>query len=822
MPIHPSRTPLRSPSLRSWIHAAPHAAAHHVIRPLGLTLGLPLIIGGACIAATTLPIPVMAQTQSAAHEFNIPAGPMATTLNRVGESAGLLLSFDPALIKGKTAPAIKGRLTAQQALEQALAGSGLSASTDGASIVIKTTPPSSGNSKDALLPAVTVKADAEHQTANGPVIGYVARRSRGATKSDLPLAETPRAVSVITEDQMRDRKVLSVEDAVAYTAGVQVGTAGDDPRFDQIKVRGFDITTDADYRDGLRQPNTGWLSYFHTEPYALERLEVVKGPDSVAYGQISPGGLVNRVSKRPSRDTVREVEVQLGTNDHRQAQFDLGGELAPQSDWMYRLVGLTRKANTGTVGVNDDTTYIAPTLTWAPSARTQVTLLSHWNRYETSGSPRPFQMPNGTLTEFWDGDIDFDGLKQTQWALGYEARHQFTDDWTVRQNLRYARVHTENQYLQGTLAGDGTTIQRDSYGVYEKMRTLALDTALEGHLSTGMLRHAFTLGLDYARLTADVSYLYGSAPSINMTSPDYHQTINRPDTLLVAQGVKGTQTGIYLNDQITVNNWRLSAGVRRDTARQTQTDLSTGVPTAQTDHATTGSLGALYRIDNTWSPYASMATSFTPQFGSNLGGNAYKPTQGKQVELGLKYQPDGGRISHTISVFNLVQQNVKTRDPSNEVNYVQTGEVRSRGLELESNLSLAAGLNLTASYTYSDVRITRNNDGNEGKRPVTTPTHMAAAWVHKRLGKGPLQGVDLGLGARWTGETFADAANTTRNAAYTIVDARIGYDLRAVLPGANLGLNATNLTNKRYLSCQDGYCYRGRGRTVVASLNYQW
>ena len=299
MPSHPTRMPVRRPSIRSWIYSARHSSAHPVIHPLGLTLGLPLIIGGACLTASILPMPAMAQAHSAALELDIPAGPMATTLNRVGESAGLLLSFDPALIKGKTAPAIKGRLTAQEAMEQVLKGSGLSASTDGASIVIKTAPPASGNAKDALLPAVTVRADAEHETAIGRVFGYVAKRSLSATKSDLPLAETPRAVSVITEDQMRDRKVLTVEDAVAYTAGVQVGTAGDDPRFDQIKVRGFDITTDADYRDGLRQPNTGWLSYFHTEPYALERLEVVKGPDSVAYGQISPGGLVNRVSKRP-------------------------------------------------------------------------------------------------------------------------------------------------------------------------------------------------------------------------------------------------------------------------------------------------------------------------------------------------------------------------------------------------------------------------------------------------------------------------------------------------------------------------------------------
>lgn len=755
--------------------------------------------------------------------FDVPAQALDRALALFARQAGLQLALPPALANGRTNPAVTGALEPADALPLLLRGSGLRGRIEGGALFVEPAPHAQTGPAETQLPAVRVSASRDAETATGPVLGYVARRSLGATKSDLPLAETPRAVSVITEDQMRDRKVLTVEDAVAYTAGVQVATAGDDPRFDQIKVRGFDITTDADYRDGLRQPNTGWLSYFHTEPYALERLEVVKGPDSVTYGQISPGGLVNRVSKRPSRDAVREVEVQLGTNDHRQAQFDLGGELAQQSDWTYRLVGLTRKANTGTVGVNDDSTYIAPALTWAPSARTQVTFLSHWNRYETSGSPRPFQMPDGRLTEFWNGDVDFDGLKQTQWALGYEARHQFADDWTVRQNLRYARARTDNQYLEGTLDADGTTILRDSYGVYEKMRTLAVDTALEGRFATGALRHALTLGLDHSRLTADVSYLYGSAPSISMVSPDYRQAISRPDTLLVAQGVKGTQTGLYVSDQISLDHWRLSAGVRRDTVRQTQTDLSTGDAVRQTDHATTASLGALYRIDDTWSPYLSVANSFIPQFGSNLAGEALQPTRGRQMELGLKYQPDGGRVSHTASVFNLVQQNVKTRDPADQANTLQTGEIRSRGVELESKLSLAAGLNLAASYTYSDVIVTRSNDGNEGKRPVTTPRHLAALWAHQRVGSGWLQGVDVGLGARWVGQSFADAANTAGNDGYTLLDARLGYDLRSLLPGSTVGVNVSNLTDKRYLMCQDGgYCYRGRGRTVVASFNYRW
>ena len=182
-------------------------------------------------------------------------------------------------------------------------------------------------------------------------------------------------MTVVTADQIKDRKVQTVEDAVAYAAGVQIGGSGYDPRFDQITIRGYEVTTNADYRDGLRQTNTGWLSYFRTEPYGLERIEVVKGPDSVLFGQISPGGLVNRVSKRPTAETIREVEVQAGTDDHYQGLFDFAGKLGDTDEWTYRVVGLARNSESDIRGVIDDNVYFAPSLTWRPNDNTSVNVM---------------------------------------------------------------------------------------------------------------------------------------------------------------------------------------------------------------------------------------------------------------------------------------------------------------------------------------------------------------------------------------------------------------------------------------------------------------
>jgi iron complex outermembrane receptor protein len=772
----------------------------------------------ACLGLALHMQAALAQTAS----FDIPAQPLAPALGQLARQAGLQLVFSPALAQGKQAPQIVGSQDVRQALEALLRGSGLQGRVEGGILTVQALPATSPQT----LPEVRVTAQLEPENALGPVRGYVALRSLSASKTDTPLLETARAISVVTDAQMRDRKIQTVEDAVAYTAGVQIAPSGLDPRFDQIFVRGFDTTTDADYRDGLRQPNSSWLSYFRTEPYGLERLEVVKGPNSVLFGQISPGGMVNRVSKRPTKDTLREVELQLGTHAHKQAQFDLAGSLGdsgPAADWQYRLVGLVRKADTGVVGVNSDNQYLAPSLTWAPSAQTSVTLLAHWQDYATAGSPRPFQLASGELTHFWAGDIAFDGLQQTQSALGYEARHQLNDTLLLRQNLRYGRVKTSNQYLSADpLDADGDTIPRSATGLYERMRALTVDTALEARFATGGLRHQVVAGLDHMAVDSQVAYWYGAAPSISLSNPNYYQSIAQPDTALAQQDIAARQTGLYLQDQLAWDDWRLSLGLRRDRATQTQKDLLASSQTAQTDRATTGSVGLLYRLSSEIAPYASVATSFLPKFGTNVDGDAYLPTKGKQLELGLKYQPTDGHGLYTASVFNLVQQNLLTRDLANPVNQIQTGEVRSRGLELEANLRLDKHLDLVASYTYQDMEVTRNNDGNVGKRPVSIPRHLAAVWGKYVFPAGLLQGWDVGLGARWTGSSAADAANTLRNQGYAIVDARIGFDLRQILPGATLALNASNLANQQYLACQDGYCYRGRGRTVIGSLNYRW
>ncbi|WP_281685300.1 TonB-dependent siderophore receptor [Thalassobaculum salexigens] len=756
--------------------------------------------------------------QAEAKRFDIAAKSLEQALIDFGQQADFQVSFDPALTEGLTSNSLQGRFTPDAALRRLLSGLPITATFSGTNTV--TLSRVTSDSSAMMLGPVVVEG--EGQTATGPVDGYVATRSGSVSKTDTPIIETPRSVSVVTADAISDRKTMTVEDSLRYVPGVQVNGYGNDPRFDQIKVRGFAVTSTADFRDGLRQPNTGWLSYFHTEPYALERIDVVKGPNSVLFGQSAPGGMVNRVTKRPTADTRGEVEVQLGTDEHRQGQVDLSGPVTEDETLLYRFVGVLRESESGLMGVNNDVQFIAPSVTWKPTEKLTLTFLGEAQHFETAGSSRPYQFASGELSDFWAGDEDFDGLKQTQYIGGYEGRYEFNEIFALRQNFRYGTVETENQYLSSSMTGDGHTLSRTTYGVYEEMDNLSVDTAAEARFTTGAVRHTAMIGIDYSKIDADVQYAYGTGPSIDMLNPDYHQDVSRPGTILVDQNIDAHQLGFYANEQMEWGGWRFNGGLRHDRAEKETTNNLTGGVTEGENSATTGSAGLLYLFDSGFAPYASYATSFTPDFGTDINGDSFEPTEGEQYEIGLKYQPPGRDSIYTVSLYNLVETNVKTQDPNNIANSIQTGEQRSRGLELEAAMKLSDNIDLVAGYSYIDAEITKSNDGDEGNVPVGVAEHMASVWGNYSFIAGTLDGLELGAGARYLGETYDDSANTNTNDAVTMFDARISYDLDMLAPGASIGLTGTNLTDEEHITCEAGYCYRGRGRTVIGSLTYRW
>ncbi|WP_313519518.1 TonB-dependent siderophore receptor, partial [Pseudomonas sp.] len=748
---------------------------------------------------------------AAATAPSIPAGPLEQALSTFAERAGITLSYSPDVVRGLNSPGLAGGGSLEEGLATLLGGSGLVAHRTSSGYVVL---PAKAGASVQLAP-VSIEATAQ-QSAFAPAPGYFASNASSATKSDKPILETAQSISVVTAEQMADRKVNKVEDAVAYSAGVRVGGSGLDPRFDMISVRGFPTTESADFLDGLRQPGSGWLSLYSTEAFNLERVEVLKGPASVLYGQISPGGMVNRVSKRPSLLAKNQVEVQVGNYNHQQGQFDVGGKLDEDGDLLFRTVGVYRDAENYIEQLNNDTRLLAPSLSWQIDPDTSLTLLAQYQERETAGSPMLYQVGDH-LTNFWQGDEYFDKLEQRQWTFGYEFEHAFNDTFSVQQNLRYGQIDTTNQYLQPT-GVVGRTMERYAVGIYEDLESLSTDTRLVSRFATGDLQHTLLTGVDYAWIDTSLLYASGPGPSIDLYSPDYHQPVAKPNDLLADQDGLIHRTGAYLQDQIDLDKWRLSFGLRRDWVHARSDDNMTDTNTKSSDAATTGQVGVLYLFDNGLAPYASYAESFLPQTETQADGKPYAATEGQQYEVGLKFQPPGTSTMLTASLYHLTQQNVLNRDAVNPLLISVSGEQVSRGLELEAVADLTERLHLNASYSYNDPEVTRSVAGNEGNEPKNVPRHLASMWLEYSLPAG----LGFGAGARYTGSNYADDANTTKNEAYTLVDAGVHYDFGGDMNGIRLALNARNLTDKRYISCEETYCYRGEARSVVTSLSYSW
>lgn len=670
------------------------------------------------------------------------------------------------------------------------------------------------------LPTIDVEAQGPIETATGPVQGFVARRSGSGSKTDTPLIETPQSISVITRDQMDQQDVQTVAGALRYTAGVQTGNFGFDPRFDQFAIRGFQNERYVDFRDAMRQPASAWLAYWKTEPYGLERIDVIKGPASVLYGQAMPGGIVNKITKRPLPFTFGEAEVQYGNNDRYQGQFDLGGAIANDQRYQARLTGLWRDSGTEINEIDDDRRFIAPAFTWQPNEKTTLTLLANYQHDRTAGSATLFTYPDGEVSDIWDGDEKFDKLDQDQVQAGYLFEHKFTDRWIARQNLRYGYIDLDYQYMSSdSLQDDGVTVDRSAYRLDENLNALNIDNQLQGGFDTGPVQHTPLVGFDYIGVDSTAKYLYGPAPSLNLDNPDYHQEVPQPRDVLAHTKDRVNQLGVYGQNQMAYENWRLVFGLRHDWASDQSDDQTTDTTDQQDDDKTTGRVGLLYLFDIGLAPYASYSTSFLPQPGTDANGDAFKPLEAKQYEVGVKYQPPGVNASVTLAAFDITQKNTLSTDPDNEIYQVAVGEIRSRGLELEAVASVLDGLDVVGSFTYQDVEITQSNDGDQGNRPSGTPKYLAALWADYTQPTGPLQGLGAGAGVRYVGSSYGDNAHEAReNDAYALVDAAIHYEWNSM----RVGINAANLLDKDYLITQDGYTYRGEGRTVMASLRYRW
>ncbi|MGO4309187.1 TonB-dependent siderophore receptor [Pseudomonas sp. KB_15] len=785
---------------------------------------------------------VAAEQATSVRAYNLPGAPLASTLNQIASQAGLALSLNPSLAAGKTSAPVKGQFDAAGALREALRGTGLQLEQSNAGTYSLVAVPEGVMD----LPATSVIGVEDTESAWGPVQGYTAKRTAAGTKTDTALVEAPRSISVVTREQMDDRNVHTLDDAVRYLPGITASSFGSDTRTDWLRVRGFEPTQ---FLDGLPLPK-GVYANPKQETWNLDRLALLRGPASSVYGQTPPGGLLDMVSRRPSAEASSEIQLQYGSDNHRQINFASTGKIDDEGQFLYSLSGVLRDGGTPIDHIDDKRYNIAPSLTWNIDEDTRFTLLTQFTRDDTGISSQfyPIQgtkidMPFGEISHHKNlGDPNYDFYDRTYYALGYAFEHRLNDVWQFRQNLRYTKSElsfqavTVNSYdpdlaSLGFVVDDQGNTGRGTTNVDEDIAQFAVDNNFQGDFVTGDVTHTLLIGLDHQRNTTNFLSIFGTAPGINVNNPIYGLPIERParSTAFYDYEQKTRQTGLYIQDQMAFDQWRLTLGGREDWVHTGTTFFNKGDATnTERDKNFSGNAAISYVFDSGFVPYLSYAESFQPTSNAVASPTeSFKPTEGKQWELGIKYQPPGSNTLLTAAVYDLTQKNVSvTNNVGNVTVTSQTGEVKVKGLELEAVSDVTENLKVTAAYTLAKSEV---QDGiYKGNRLQLMPNQQASVWGDYTWHNGVLDGFGIGAGARYTGNTYGDQANTWlgKAGAYTVFDAVVHYDLGRLdssLKGASLAVNATNLFDKDYIStCDSFYCYYGDQRSVVASATYKW
>ncbi|MBX4891408.1 TonB-dependent siderophore receptor [Rhizobium bangladeshense] len=678
----------------------------------------------------------------------------------------------------------------------------------------------------ALEPIVIQGASSDSKTDR---ISVTAKNSSGATKISTPLVETPRSISVTTEKEIEQRGAQTVIEAVRYTAGVTTGPNGFDPRFDQIYIRGFNVTTVGDFRDSLRQP---YINYgmFRTDPYQLQRVEVIKGPVSVLYGSGSPGGLVNKISKLPTEEPIREVGISYGTEDRLQGMFDFGGPISEgNDDFLYRIVGLARRGDTN-FDIADDRYFLAPSFSWKPDEGTTFTVYGLAQSDETDANVGAITTSDNRILELRASDPDYDYQKVKQQQVGYQFEHEFDNGLTFRQNLRYSHLDLRARYL-GVSTWSGTVAHRNASSIRDELNVFQVDNQLEAKFDTGALAHTMLFGLDYSDLRSNWGYGFdavNSAFDFDIANPTYGVSGATPDYNFIVADADMRQVGVYAMDQIEAGNWRFILGGRQTWVNQTRDTTYPSLGMDQSEDvnksAFTVQAGALYLFDNGVAPFVSYATSFDPVTNRSAANTILPPTKGEQFELGVKYQPPGSDILLSAVAYHIVEKNKPRLSDPLTFAYDSQGEVTGKGIELEARAAIADGLDIIAAYTYNDSEVTGGN--NVGNTPAITPTHVASLWANYTFQESnPFNGLSVGAGVRYISETWTDVANTSKNPATFYVDASASYDFGAVdkkYEGLTAAFNIRNIADERETVCEEGFCYLGQGRNMTGTLKYRW
>ncbi|MDF5720632.1 MAG: TonB-dependent siderophore receptor [Rhizonema sp. PD37] len=651
----------------------------------------------------------------------------------------------------------------------------------------------------------------------GEVDGYNRPDANTATRTDTPLRDIPQSIQVIPQEVLKDQQITRIEDAVRNVSGV-TPTAGYGGSNGNYTIRGF--YADNNLRNGFRDPS--FVTF--TDPANIERIEVLKGPASVLYGRIDPGGVVNYVTKKPLSDPYYAAQFDIGSYSFYRPAIDLSGPLTADKRLLYRLNVGYENAGSFRDYVNHETYIIAPVFTYKISDKTSLTLEAEYNKY------------NGTFDRGFTPDAVRLNLPRSRFLgepgadytreetrIGYILDHHFSNNWQIR-NAFSAQIANDRAIgvTPSSVSEDGL-INRTNQDVPDYARSYSLQTDLVGKFNTGSIQHQLLFGVELARDIFDYDFKLGSFPSIDPFNPVYGRTpISRVfDSDDSKDRAKTDTLGIYLQDQVTLlANLKLLVGGRYDIAQFNDkfTDLlaNTQQLTNQQFDAFSPRFGLVYQPIQPISLYASYSRSFKPNTSSKtVNGALVEPERGTQYEVGVKAETLNGKLSGTLAYFDITKTNVATTDPSNPNFSITAGEVKSRGIELDIAGEILPGLNVIASYSHNDAFVSQDNSLPRGDRLIGAARNLASLWTTYKIQNGDLKGLGFGAGVFFVGDREAQLPNNVKLPSYLTTEATIFYQQK----NWRFGLNFKNIFNTKYYKTQGYFVDAGAPFTVIGNIS---
>ncbi|MEF2070119.1 TonB-dependent siderophore receptor [Consotaella aegiceratis] len=685
------------------------------------------------------------------------------------------------------------------------------------------------------LDRVVVEGDVE--TKGGvadptAVDGYVAEDATAGSKIATPINEIPQAVSVIGREELDDRGVEKVDEALRYTAGVFAQPFGYDSDTDWIYIRGFDATQSGAYLDGLQLYQYAFAGII-VDPFLVDRIEVLRGPASVLYGGSNAGGLVNSVSKRANGERIRYVETGITDDPNGYVALDLGDRFSEDSPWSWRVVGRVKGGDTQTEYADNLRGVVAPSLLFEPDADTHLELYGSYEYDDQRhvGGFLPYvgsvvAAPYGYVPrDLYYSEPDLDKFEQKQASLGYDFQHSLNDTVTLRSNTRWIHVERE-EYGPYTYDYDTTddTLYRLNFQHDTSADLIETDNQAVLNFDTGAISHELLAGTDYKFYHFDQVAATGAISELDPINPVYTNTEGAWYDPYADETIDMNQLGVYAQDQmkfgggwiVTLNGRYDEVWIDRDDRTATDDDYDGNYG------AFSGRAGLAYEFANGFTPYASVSRFFNPQIGTDASGEPVEPLEGEQYEVGFKYSPTFLNATFTASLFDLTRRNnLQSVWDGSGYTYSTIGEIRSRGIELEANANVTESLKLTAAFTTYDLEITDDIDESIiGNQPYLIPETLASVWADYTIHGGVADGLGFGGGIRYQGESYADNENTLKVPDATVFDAAIHYDR----DNWGVSLNVKNVFDKKYVSgCQGAYsCNYGEGRTGLLKAHFSF